>query len=134
MGYGGTLTVADISQGQTMGADGSAQKWSGYVDFLHLLQQAGGNSWDFYQAWEDEKYPIDFTAAPATILQTSFRWGQTKQGYEHWEKIFVHLRGTDILERGGFIPSSAPVACSHEYVNVGFFSVKMACKHCGIDQ
>jgi hypothetical protein len=35
---------------------------------------------------------------------------------------------------GRWVSASTPTNCNHEFVNIGFYTMTMACKHCGCDQ
>lgn len=69
-------------------------------------------------------------------LKTSY---ELRCSFEEYERIDVALgyftisEGFDKLNKEGLTSSSSKV-CNHEYVNVGFTSLTMACKHCGVDK
>jgi hypothetical protein len=40
----------------------------------------------------------------------------------------------DLLGRVGRVGQPTPKPCSHEFVNISFNGIVMACKHCGVEQ
>jgi hypothetical protein len=59
---------------------------------------------------------------------TKNSYGKTKfsiDAYEVWDKQFPGLYKKEIIE---------DTDCKHEWINVGFMKLIVACKHCGIDK
>lgn len=46
------------------------------------------------------------------------------------DRLFVHM----LLQVLSPAPGPEYPSCEHEYVNVGFFQLTYACKHCGADK
>jgi len=84
-------------------------------------------------------YEVKAAAAPGRYdirlakSRDSGMWQSINSSEFPWSE---DLPGRDKVTSSLILPGGAQAenACDHDYVNVGFTSVKMACKHCGEDE
>jgi hypothetical protein len=58
-------------------------------------------------------------------------------GYTEEDRPVTYIMGWPCYEEGDapeYKASDSSKYCNHEFVNIGFYSITMACKYCGTDQ